>query len=323
MFRQALTLLGESSRVRDFVTGTPLTRSASRRFVAGETEEDLLRAARGAREEGLRVTANYLGESVKDAEGARVAADEVISLLDRLQDAKLEVNISVKPSQLGMDVAAGILRENVGLVLDRAGQSGTFVRFDMESSRHTDATVSLLLELQEGGRRGIGAVLQAYLHRTPDDMERLIAVGIPIRLCKGAYRETPEVAHQGERRIRERFRELMRRLLDAGVDPAFATHDEALIRDTLEYANRRGIAASRFELQLLYGVRRDLQRELVERGYRVRVYIPYGSNWYPYLMRRLAERPENLLFMASSVAKESPLGVIFPGSRGLRRAGRR
>jgi len=322
MLRNAITFLGESPGVRRAVSATGVTRAASRRFVAGETLDHFLEAARAVQDEGFGVIGNYLGESVRDAAGSRAAARAYLDLIRRLRAEGLEANVSIKLSQLGMDVSDAVLRENLDAVLEGASEGSALLRFDMESSAYTQRTLDRFEALWEAGRREIGIVLQAALHRTPGDLERMLELGASVRLCKGAYAEPSEVALQDPGRIRARFEELLPSLLERGAEPAIATHDEALIRAAIRHAHREGIPAERFEFQLLYGVRRDLQRELLDRGHRVRVYIPYGENWYPYLMRRLAERPENLFFMAHSVIRESPLGALLPGRRGLKGARR-
>jgi len=319
VLRWGLRALADSGIARELIPRVPITRAMSRRFVAGESLDDFVGVVRETRRQGMDVTGNYLGEAITDPARAGEAAEEYLRLLDRLRDEGLDVNVSVKPSQMGMDVSGSVLLANVRALLARAREASAFVRFDMESSAYTDRTLDLLRTLWDEGHRRIGAVLQASLRRTAGDLEGLLRIGIPVRLCKGAYAEPPEIAFQGAEQIRSRFRELMATLLRDGTDPAIATHDETLIRDGLELARESGLSPARFELQLLYGVRRDLQKELVRRGHRVRVYIPFGVNWYPYLMRRLAERPENVLFVAGSMLKESPLGTLFPGARGLGR----
>lgn len=320
MLRKGLLVLSESPLAKRVVTGTRLTRSVSRRFVPGESHEALLEAAREANRQGLRVTANYLGEHVVDRPTATAAADAYLELIEGIEREELQAGVSLKFTQMGQGIDADFLRENLGRVLDRATRSGTFVRFDMEDSARTQVTLDAFEALWSEGRRDIGVVLQAYLHRTARDVERMIELGASVRLCKGAYDEPAAVAYKDMDRIRQNFEELMHRLLSEGTRPAIATHDEYLIDATRERAARENVAPDRFEFQLLYGVRRDLQEELVADGYHVRVYIPFGEMWYPYLMRRLAERPENVLFMVGSVVRESPLGFLWPGGR--RRDGR-
>jgi proline dehydrogenase len=316
MLRRSLLFLSDSPGARKVLTGTPLTRSMSRRFVPGETVDDVLRAAAEANELGLKVTANYLGEAVRSEEQARAAADTYLEILDRVAEQALDANVSLKFTQMGQDIDEGFLRENLGRVLERAKATDTFIRFDMEGSAYTQRTLDAFEELWEQGWRQIGVVLQAYLKRTAGDVRRMIDLGVRVRICKGAYAEPADIAYQDSDRVRESFIEVIRWLMSDGVYPAIATHDEAVIRASREHADRDGIDPSRFEFQMLYGVRRDLQQELLDAGYNVRVYIPFGEKWYPYLMRRLAERPDNLLFMMGSVVRESPLGGILRRGNG-------
>jgi proline dehydrogenase len=315
VLRRGFLRLSDSRAARSVATHAPLIRPMSRRFVAGETLDEFLQIARSVREAGYLVTANYLGEAVRDPGHARAAAEGYLALLDRLPAEELEVNVSLKLTQLGFDLGERVFHENLDRVVEKASGTGAFLRFDMESGRYTARTLELAEQLWTGGNRRIGVVLQAYLRRTAGDLRRMIELGIPVRLCKGAYAEPPSRAFRDPEEVRSSFREGMRWLLTEGDRPAIATHDEGLIRDTLMHAKTIGADPRGFELQMLYGMRRDLQRELLEGGYRVRVYIPYGENWYPYLMRRLAERPENLVFMAGTLVRESPLGALLPGRR--------
>lgn len=315
MLRKGLRLLAGSRRLANAVEQVPVTRALSRRFVAGESVEDFLSVARVLREEGFRVTSNHLGEYVGSEDEARAAARAYMEVLDAMVGTEVDINVSVKLSQLGLALSSRLALENLETVLDRAESVGAFVRFDMESSDYTARTLEIFEELWNRGRRGIGIVLQACLRRTAGDVRRMIDLGASVRLCKGAYEEPPEIAFTEMHRIRHAFRELSHWLLSEGRALAIATHDERLIRDAVQFTSRERIDRDRFEFQLLYGVRRDLQQTLVDQGYRVRVYIPFGENWYPYLMRRLAERPENALFLARSLVKESPLGRLLPGRR--------
>lgn len=320
MIRRSLLFLSQSPTARKVLTGTPLTRPMSRRFVAGEKTDELLAAVQEVNEQGLSATANYLGEAVTDRESARSAADTYLELMDAIHRDELDAGVSLKFTQMGQDIDQGFLRENLGRLLERGRDTDVFIRFDMESSDYTQQTLDAFETLWEEGWRKIGVVLQAYLKRTAGDVRRMIDLGAPVRLCKGAYAEPAELAFQDMDRIRENFIELMRPLLSEGHEPAIATHDPILIDAARKHTAAEGIAPERFEFQLLYGVRRDLQQELLDEGYRVRVYIPFGEMWYPYLMRRLAERPENMLFMVGSVVKESPLGALW--SRSPQRDGR-
>jgi proline dehydrogenase len=318
MLRSTLLRLSGSGVARSLVTHTPL-RAMSRRFVPGERAEDLIRALKQARLEGMTGTGNYLGEAVEEAAQARRAADAYAHLLECMAAERLEGNVSLKFTALGQAISETVLRENLARVLSAAVTTNAFIRFDMESSEYTQRTLDAFEGLWAEGHRNIGVVLQAYLRRTAADLERMNGLGARVRLCKGAYAEPPEVAFQDRDEVNESFVYLMRRLLSGGSYPAIATHDEEMIEATLRYARQEGIRADTFEFQMLFGVRRDLQRRLVADGWRVRVYVPFGEQWYPYLMRRLAERPANVLFLAGSVVRESPLGFLWPNGRGRRR----
>lgn len=317
MLRRGLLAVGESRVARKVLTDAPVSRSVARRFVPGASVDAVVGALHELEEAGLAATGNYLGEAVRSPEHTRAAVEAYLELLDRIEAGAHDANISVKLTQLGMGLGDDLLWENVARILDRAEAADIFVRFDMESSEHVQPTLDLFGELWESERRGVGVVLQAQLRRTAGDLQEMIRLGARVRLCKGAYAEPAEIAHQKMRRIRKRFREGMARLLSEGTYPAIATHDERLLRATLAFAAREGVPPGDFEFQMLYGVRRDLQRNLRDQGHRVRVYIPFGDNWYPYLVRRLAERPANVFFMVESMIKESPLGFLWPGRRGL------
>lgn len=314
MLRNGLILLSESRVAKKLVTGTPL-RAMSKRFVPGETVDELAEAMREANRGGLTVTANYLGEAEKNESTAREAATRYIAILDRIGDEGLDGNISVKFTQLGQAISDDFLAENLGRVLARAKELNVFIRFDMESSEYTERTLNAFEKLWAQEHRDIGVVLQSYLHRSEKDVARMNELGARVRLCKGAYAEPAEVAFQERAEVDGSFVSLMKALLEHGNHPGIATHDDRMIEATVRFAEKRGIGPERFEFQMLHGVRRDLQRSLVERGYAVRVYIPFGEAWYPYLMRRLAERPANVLFMAGSVIRESPFGFLWPDRR--------
>lgn len=303
--------LGDSDVARFAVTRTPL-RGMSRRFVPGEGVGDLVDAIRAANAQGMSATGNYLGESVKTEEAARQAADTYVDVMDRITRGGLAANVSVKFSQLGQAISESFLTDNLAPILERSRRDGTFVRFDMESSAYTQRTLDAFEKLwAEGWRRNIGVVLQAYLHRTAGDVARMNQLGARVRLCKGAYDEPASIAYKERDEVGANFIRLMRELLDGGTYPGIATHDERMIEATLEHATRNDVRPERFEFQMLFGVRRDLQQQLIRDGWNVRVYVPFGEQWYPYLMRRLAERPANLLFLAGSVVRESPLGVLL------------
>ena len=310
MLKQSLLYLSQSATAKRMVTGTPVSRAMAQRFVAGDTLEEAVEAARVLNDAGLTVSLDYLGESVESREEAEAATDMVIRILETVKREGLDANVSVKPTQFGLDMDPEFCRRNIEMVLQRARELGDgageiFVRLDMESSEYTERTVALVEALWADGFHNTGTVLQSYLRRTPDDLERMIALKARVRLVKGAYKEPDTVAFPDKADTDRMFVEEMQRLLDAGNYPAIATHDEAIIDAARRYVWEKGISKDSFEFQMLYGVRRDLQTRLREEGYNVRVYVPFGESWYPYLMRRLAERPANMLFMAGSIAKES------------------
>ena len=275
----------------------------ARRFIAGERVGEALAAARALAARGIGCTLNHLGESVTAAAAARAAADGYAGLMRDVRAAGLTCQISVKPTQLGLAVDPSACEANLRRVLDAAGD-GCFVRIDMEQSRWVDPTLDVFERVWRDGRRNVGVVLQSYLYRTADDLARVNALGARVRLCKGAYREPPAVAWPRKADVNASFVRLMRSLLEDGVDPAFATHDPDMIAAARGHARALGLGPDRFEFQLLYGVRRDLQARLVDQGHRVRVYVPFGGEWFPYFMRRLGERPANVLFVLRSLFHE-------------------
>ncbi len=318
MLRNGLIFLSDSHAAKKLVTGTPL-RAMSKRFVPGETVEELAEAMVDANEKGLAVTANYLGESERSERTARAAADTYLKVFDRVVADGIRGNVSLKFTQLGQAISAKFLAENLGRLLERARAHELFIRFDMESSEYTQHTLDAFEKLWDEGWREIGVVLQSYLMRSEGDVARMNQLGARVRLCKGAYSEPASVAFQERADVDVAYVRLMEMLLRDGNYPAIATHDERMIDATVRFAEKESISSERFEFQMLYGVRRDLQAQLLDQGYNVRVYIPFGESWYPYLMRRLAERPANMLFMAGSVIKESPLGRLWPGNSRTRR----
>ena len=301
-------LLGLARRrfIGRLATRLPLTRSMVSRFVAGETMEAAMPALDRMRAAGYRTTVDILGESVRSSAAARSAANAYVAALQSLDQAGLDLNVSLKLSQMGLLVDSAIMRENVARILTAAATSNAFVRIDMEDHATTDATLTIWEELRPlmAGSGDVGVVLQAMLLRTPADAERLIASGARIRLCKGAYREPAEVAHQERADVDAAYVGVMRRLLDDGHYPGIATHDDQIVEQAIAHARERGIGPERFEFQMLYGVRRDLQERLLREGWTVRIYVPIGSEWYPYFMRRLAERPANVMFLIGSLWRE-------------------
>jgi proline dehydrogenase len=284
--------------------GLATSESFARRFIAGETFEEAAGVARALQARGLLLTLDYLGESVRTREGATAATTEYLRLIDLVAGAGIERNLSLKVTQLGIDVDRATCIDNLRRILEPAGRHGFFVRIDMENSRYTAVTLEVFETLWGQQYRNVGVALQAYLHRTEADVLRMNELGARVRLVKGAYKEPASVAWQRKAEVDASFARLMRLLLDQGRYPAIATHDERLLDDTCAYASGRGISPERFELQLLYGIRRDLQRSLVDREYRVRVYVPFGREWFPYFMRRLGERPGNVSFVLRGMFAE-------------------
>ncbi len=301
-------LLGLSHRrfIGRLATRLPLTRAMVGRFVAGETMEAALPALERMREAGFRTTVDILGEAVRAPDAARAAATAYVAAIKALGERGLDLNVSVKLSQMGLLLDRALVRENLGRVLAAASAVEGFVRIDMEDHTTTDRTLEVWRELRPimAGSGDVGVVLQSALLRTPDDAERLIAEGARIRLCKGAYREPASVACQDRADVDTAYLVIMRRLLEAGHYPALATHDDRMADEAIRFAMEHGIGPDRFEFQMLYGVRRDLQERLLREGWTVRIYVPIGSEWYPYFMRRLAERPANVTFLLGSLWRE-------------------
>jgi proline dehydrogenase len=282
---------------------SPLTRPVVARFVAGETLEAALPALETLRQAGLHTSVDVLGESVTSPELAAKAADRYIEAIPALAATGLDVNVSLKLTQMGLDIGPDVCRANVTRVLDAARAHEGFVRFDMEDHSKTDATLDIWEEAHRAYPR-TGVVIQSALRRSGADVERIIGAGGRVRLCKGAYDEPRSVAFASKAAVDANYERLARRLLCSGEYQALATHDPRLIARVIAFADAEGIDRDRFEFQMLYGVRRDLQRMLVGRGYTVRVYVPFGREWYPYFMRRLAERPANVGFMLRALVKE-------------------
>jgi proline dehydrogenase len=304
--RSFLLWLSRRRSLGRLATRLPITRSMVARFVAGETLEEALGALERLHAQGMRTTVDVLGEAVTSADDARTAADEYLATLDALAARGLDRNVSVKLSQMGLGIGEDVSRANLERIFLRAADHDAFVRIDMEDHTTTDATLALWRELRpiNAGHGDSGVVIQSSLRRSPADVATLIAEGARIRLCKGAYVEPAAVAFPDKADVDAAYRDLMERLLRDGVFPAIATHDERLIARAVELARANDIAPDRFEFQMLYGVRRDLQDRLVRAGYGVRVYVPFGTQWYPYFMRRLAERPANVAFVLRSILRE-------------------
>ncbi|MBA3670683.1 MAG: proline dehydrogenase family protein [Gemmatimonadaceae bacterium] len=306
MLRDTLLYLSNQPRVFRFVRGNRLARRFAGRFVAGETVDEALAAVRELNGKGISASLDLLGESVHTETEARAARDEYLRLLDRIHDAKLDANVSVKLTAMGLDIDHELCVVIMQDILARAGQHDTFVRLDMEASAYTDVTLRLFEErLHPAYRAHVGVVLQSYLYRTFADVEHMNALRARVRICKGAYKEPASVAYPEKRDVDANYVRCMRELMLKGNYPGIATHDPAIIAEAKRWATEQGIGVERFEFQMLYGVRRDLQEALVKEGYRVRCYVPFGTQWYPYLMRRLAERPANVAFITGSVLREA------------------
>lgn len=275
---------------------SPLAKRLASRFVAGESLDQALSVGRKLNSEGITVTLDHLGESVSTLDEAAQARDVYLRTLCAIHDSGIQGNVSLKLTQFGLDLSFDQCRSNVEQLVKRAQELDSFVRVDMESSEYTDRTLDVVNGLFDQ-YRAVGVVIQAYLFRSKGDVENLCSRGIRVRLCKGAYLEPHSVAFAAKADVDRNFIELMKILLDRGTYPAIATHDSRMIDATKAYAASRKISRDQFEFQMLYGIRRDLQRQLVSEGYRLRLYVPFGKAWYPYYMRRLAERPANVFFM--------------------------
>ncbi|MEP7360484.1 MAG: proline dehydrogenase family protein [Chloroflexota bacterium] len=284
-------------------TAFPLTRRMVRRFVPGERLDDALATLDGLRQQGMRWTVDVLGESVASTADATAAADRYIQTLDALATHGLEANVSVKLTQMGLDIDRDFCVQNVGRIVAKAREVGAFVRIDMEDHTKTSTTLDIVRELRTGYPE-VGAVIQSYLRRSAGDIEAVVADGIRVRLCKGAYDEPATIAFRTRDEVDRSYIELMERLLVDGHYPALATHDDRLVDHALAFVKAHDIDAARYEFQMLYGIRRDLQERLVALGQTVRVYVPYGAQWYPYYMRRLGERPQNVISILVSVLNE-------------------
>lgn len=310
MLRSLFIGLSTNKGFRRFSERSAIGRRVSHRFVAGMTVEDAVDAARQLNSEGIEVTLDSLGESVTDEAHAEASAAIYHRLLDEIAAKQLRANVSLKLTQMGMDVGGAGSAEGsaladriVGELVAHAAGMSNFVRIDMEGAQYTDATIAMTEHLHTRFPGAVGTVLQAYLYRTAEDAERLLGQGIRIRLCKGAYKEPPEIAFPAKADVDANYAKLMERIVTSGVFCGIATHDEALVDRLCRFVEKNGIAREAFEFQMLYGIRRDLQRKLVSKGYGVRVYVPFGTEWYPYFMRRLAERPANVLFLARNLLR--------------------
>ena len=307
--RQGLLWLSERRGIFNFVRRNGLARKFASRFVAGETVDTGVEAARALSRRGITASLDLLGESVTAEAEAVAARDQYLHMLDRMASSGVEVNVSVKLTQMGFDIREELCLANMCAILERAKALGGFVRLDMEGSDYTQRTLDFFCRhLFPAYGAYCGVVIQAMLRRSEADIETLIGMKARVRLCKGAYLEPPEVAFPDKADVDRSYVRLMERLLAEGNYPGLATHDEAIISHARRLIKRDGVQDDRFEFQMLYGVRRDLQERLRREGHRLRVYIPFGTQWYPYLMRRLAERPANIAFLLGNMLKESMPG---------------
>lgn len=300
--RALLLFLSHQEGFKNFMLRFRIFRQTAWRFVAGETLDDAVQAVREANAQGIRASLDLLGENTKSQDDAEKAGREVTGILDRINTEKVDSNVSVKLTQLGLDLGTDYCYANLIRIVRHAHELKNFIRIDMEGSHYTERTLDIVLRARRESEN-VGAVIQAYLYRSEDDVRLLLENATRIRLCKGAYLEPESLAFKKKSRTDENFVRLMKMLLDSGLYNAIATHDEAMIAATREYADRKNVTKDKFEFQMLYGVRRDLQLLLAQEGYNVRVYIPFGLRWYPYFMRRLAERPANVFFILRNLIK--------------------
>jgi len=284
--------------------GLATSESFASRFIAGETIETAIEASRRLQTQGFLITLDHLGEGVDTIDAAAAATREYVRLIDVIVASGIERNISIKLTQLGIDVDRATCIDNLRRILEPAARHQCYVRIDMEHSAYTERTIEIFETLWEQEYRNLGLALQAYLYRTENDVRRMNELGARVRLVKGAYKETAAVAYQRKDEVDAAFVRLARQLLDAGTYPAIATHDPGVIDQVRSHATTSGIASDRFEFQMLYGIRRDLQASLVASGYRMRIYVPFGRDWFPYFMRRLGERPANVGFVVKALFRE-------------------
>jgi proline dehydrogenase len=304
MLRSTLLLLSGQTWLRHWMETSSASRRFTSRFIAGRTLEEALRVASHLAADGILSSLDFLGENVTSIDEAAASRDSYLKALDGIAGGHLPATVSIKLTQFGLNLSEQICLNNVATLVERAKRLGTRVEIDMESAGYADRTLAVVSEIHHRFGGHVRAVVQAYLHRSEQDVVCLSEQRIPVRLCKGAYRETAEVAFQQKNEVDRNYLLLMKMLLETGEYPAIASHDEAILNECLSYVREKQIAPERFEFQMLYGIRRDLQRKLTQGGFRLRSYVPYGDAWYPYFMRRLAERPANLLFVAKNVLRD-------------------
>ena len=302
LIKSILLYLSNSPGFKDFLTRFKSFNNVTHRFVAGEALTDAVAAIRQLNRKQISASFDHLGESISSEAETRAEVHEYTEVLEAISDNALDSNVSVKLTQLGLDISPELCYENTRTIVEAAARHRNFVRIDMEDSTKTEATLNIFRRLRSEFDN-VGIVVQSYLYRTEKDIDELLALGARIRLCKGAYKEPASVAFQDKRDVDANYIKLMKKLLVSGIYHGIATHDEKMLEATRQFAAEKGIAADQFEFQMLYGVRRDLQDKLVSEGYRMRVYVPYGQYWYPYFMRRLAERPANVWFVMKNMMK--------------------
>jgi proline dehydrogenase len=305
MLRALFIALSENKPLRHFAESSPIGKKMSHRFVAGESVDDLVQAAIAVNKLGIRVTVDNLGENVTSRDEALHSRDLYHQLLDEIDRLKLDANVSLKLTHMGLDVDEKLARDIVNDLLDHAVAINNFIRIDMEGSPYTQKTLDFTRELHQRPevKGKVGTVLQSYLYRTEDDAKTLCSEGIRIRLCKGAYREPASIAFQDKKDVDANYVKVAKLIIQSGVFHGLATHDEKIIEEIKAWAVKEGISKSAFEFQMLHGIRRDLQENLAKEGWGVRVYVPFGTEWYPYFMRRLAERPANAWFIAKNMLR--------------------
>ena len=302
MLRSFFLYLSRQRQLERWLLALPGARRLSRQFVAGETLSGAIEAVRALGRSGRQATLDHLGENIATPEQARAATEAYREILEEIARQKLDCSISVKLTQLGLDVSEEQCRENLRSLVERAAELGNHVRVDMEGTAYTDRTLAIIGDMRKT-HEAVGAVIQAYLYRSEEDVRRLIEQKTTVRLCKGAYQEPASLAYPRKADVDENFLRLTRMLLESRMDHCIATHDPRMIEGTCRFAEELGVPKDAFEFQMLYGIRRDLQQQVVERGYRLRVYVPFGAEWFPYFMRRLAERPANVLFVLKGMAR--------------------
>lgn len=302
MTKSVFLYLSTSERFKNFLTRFKSFNNVTRRFVAGENLTDAVEAIRKLNRQGISASFDHLGESITSEKETQAEVDEYVHVLDSIHETGLDSNVSVKLTQLGLDVSQELCYANTRKIVEAARRYQNFVRIDMEDSSRTDATIQLFKRLR-AEFDNVGIVIQSYLYRSEKDIEDLLKLNARIRLCKGAYKEPPSVAFPDKSDVDANYVKLTGLLLSSGIYHGLATHDQNMISSAILYAKQQGISSDNYEFQMLYGIRRDLQEKLVREGYRMRVYVPYGRYWYPYFMRRLAERPANIWFVLRNVMK--------------------